>query len=135
MKKTVFELRVRYAETDKMGVAHHASYFPWMEAARTELMRDLGMSYRELEDRGFSLPVREAFCRYRRSLRYDDIAVIEAEVLEMGGASLKIGYRISEKESGKQVAEGYTLHPFLDTHGKVVRIPDFFQSLFDSAER
>lgn len=135
MKKTMFELRVRYVETDKMGVAHHSSYFPWMEAARTELMRDLGISYRELEGRGFSLPVREAYCRYMRSLLYDDIAVIETEVLEIGGASLKIGYRIREKESGKPVAEGYTLHPFVDSYGKVVRIPDFFRKLFDSAER
>ncbi len=134
MKKTMVELRVRYAETDQMGVAHHSSYFPWMEAARTELMRDLGMSYRELEDRGFYLPVREAFCRYMRSLRYDDIAVIEAEVLQMSGASLKIGYRIREKESGKPVAEGYTLHPFVDSYGKVVRMPDFLRRLFDSAE-
>jgi len=130
MKKTTFELRVRYVETDQMGVAHHSSYFPWMEAARTELMRELGMSYRELEERGFTLPVREAYCRYMHSLRYDDIAVIETEVLEMRGASLKIGYRMREKESGRTVAEGYTLHPFVDRSGKVVRISDFFRELF-----
>jgi len=61
MKKAHLEIRVRYVETDQMGVAHHASYFSWMEAARTELMRGNGMSYRELEAKGFYLPVREAY--------------------------------------------------------------------------
>jgi acyl-CoA thioester hydrolase len=134
MKKTTLELRVRYVETDQMGVAHHSSYFPWMEAARTELMRELGMSYRELEGRGFYLPVAEAYCRYKHSLRYDDIAVIETEVLEIRGASLKIGYRMREKASGRTVAEGYTLHPFVDSSGNVVRIPDFFKKLMGAAD-
>jgi acyl-CoA thioester hydrolase len=130
MKKTVVEIRVRYVETDQMGVAHHASYFAWMEAARTELLRKSGMSYRALEEKGFHLPVREAYCRYRKSLKYDDVMEIEAELLELGGASIKIGYKICMKGQSEPVAEGHTVHPFVDSSGSVVKIPQFFKSLF-----
>jgi len=131
MHKTVLELRVRYAETDQMGIAHHGSYFTWMEAARTELMREGGLSYRELEERGYLLPVREAHCRYRKSLTYDDVAVIETRLLEIGGASIKIGYTISKKDDGSIIAEGYTFHAFTDRRGRVVKIPEFFKETFD----
>ncbi|MFW6138022.1 MAG: acyl-CoA thioesterase [Spirochaetota bacterium] len=124
------EIRVRYVETDQMGVAHHTNYFSWMEAARAELMRKYGMSYRQLEKRGFLLPVKEAFCRYRSSVQYDDIVVVEAELLELKGASIKIGYRIWKKSNGSDGAEGYTLHPFTDKNGKVVKTPSFFRELF-----
>ena len=130
MDKVELEVRVRYVETDQMGVAHHASYFAWMEAARTELLRLKGLPYKELEARGYFLPVREAFCRYRRSLQYDNIAVVEVKLLELKGASLKLGYRIYEKNDRKIVAEGYTMHPFVDKNGKIVKIPGFFKKLF-----
>jgi len=70
------------------------------------------MSCRELEERGFLLPVKEAYCRYRKSLTYDDSAVIETELLELGGASIKIGYKIYKKDENAVISEGYTLHPF-----------------------
>ena len=132
MKKTEMDIRVRYVETDQMGIAHHASYIAWMEAARTELLRKTGMSYRALEENGFHLPVREAYCRYRTSLRYDDVMTIEATLLELGGASLKIGYKIYKKDETGVTAEGFTLHPFTDTSGKVVKTPAFFRLLFKS---
>jgi len=133
MKKSTTRIRVRYVETDKMGVAHHANYFAWMEAARTELIREAGISYRELESGGVLLPVREAFCRYRKSLKYDDVALIEAELLELGGASIRIGYRIyldTGDACEPPVAEGYTLHPFTDVRGRVIRAPKIFTDLF-----
>ncbi len=130
MDKVEIEVRVRYVETDQMGVAHHASYFAWMEAARTELLRLKGLPYKELEARGYFLPVCEAYCRYRRSLQYDNIAVVEVELLELKGASLKLGYRIYEKNDRKIAAEGYTKHPFVDKNGKIVKVPVFFKKLF-----
>jgi len=130
MREAELEIRVRYVETDQMGVAHHSNYFSWMEAARAELMRNHGMSYRELEEKGYLLPVREAYCRYRKSLRYDDIAVVKANLLNTGGASIKIGYRIILKDDCSTVAEGYTIHPFTDRNGKIVKTPDFFKKMF-----
>ncbi len=130
-QKSILELRVRYVETDQMGIVHHSNYFSWMEASRAELMRDRGMSYRELEERGYLLPVREAYCRYRKSLKYDDIVVVESWLMELGGASIKIGYRIYKKGDNKPSAEGYTLHPFTDKNGKVVKVPEFFRKIFE----
>jgi acyl-CoA thioester hydrolase len=130
MKKTLVEIRVRYAETDQMGVAHHGSYFTWMEAARTELMREEGLPYRKIEEYGYYLPVREAYCRYKSSLQYDDVVWVEVELVELKGASLKLSYRMLRKEDGKVAAEGYTIHAFTNTEGKIVRVPVFFTQIF-----
>ena len=126
------EVRVRYVETDQMGIAHHTHYFSWMEAARTELMRQGGLSYKELEDKGFKLPVREAYCKYKKGLKYDDTVLIRAELTAISGASLKIEYKIYNKKDKDLAAEGYTVHPFTDSSGKIVKTPDFFKNLFSS---
>lgn len=132
MHSTSIELRVRYAETDQMGVAHHSSYFVWMEASRTELLRNMGISYGELERMGYFLPVKEAYCRYRSSAFYDDIVIIESELVNLGGASIKIAYRIYRKDQGDKIlAEGYTLHPFTNREGRVIKVPAFFRKLFE----
>lgn len=131
MNTARLELRVRYVETDQMGIAHHSNYFSWMEAARAELMRDHGMSYKQLEEKGFLLPVREAYCRYRKSLHYDDEVIVEAKLLQLGGAHIKIGYTLLLEDDLKAAAEGYTVHPFTDKEGNVVKTPEFFKNMFD----
>lgn len=124
-------IRVRYAETDQMGVAHHGSYFVWMEAARTELLREQGISYRALEEKGFFLPVYEARCRYRRGMRYDDVFVVESWLSAMGGASITIDYCMYLEVEGKGIiAEGQTQHAFTDKNGRVLRVPAFFRDIF-----
>ena len=135
MHTAQIEVRVRYVETDRMGVAHHTHHFSWMEQARTELMRNNGLSYRELEEKGYMLPVREAFCKYRCSLPYDERVAVEAALLDIGGASLKIGYRIYRISDNRLAAEGYTLHPFTDSNGRVVKTPGFFKDLFSHSDR
>jgi acyl-CoA thioester hydrolase len=113
-----------------MGVAHHGSYFTWMEAARTELLREYGLSYRELEKMGYMLPVREAQCRYKRSVQYDDMVVIESWISNIGGASLNIQYRIFKEGAEDQlISDGHTLHAFTDSEGRVVKMPKFFREL------
>ena len=129
--KSQLTLRVRYAETDQMGIAHHGSYFIWMEAARTELLREQGISYRELEERGYFLPVREAQCRYRKGVRYDDRVVVDAWLSALNGASITIAYTLYIEGKGKNIiAEGQTRHAFTDKNGRVVRVPCFFRDLF-----
>jgi len=124
-------LRVRYAETDQMGVAHHGSYFIWMEAARTELLREQGISYRDLEESGFFLPVYEARCRYRKGVHYDDTLIVESWLSALGGASITIAYTMYSKRGEKSIiAEGETHHAFTDKNGRVVRVPAFFRDLF-----
>lgn len=132
-------LRVRYAETDQMGVAHHASYFPWFEQARTDLMRQRGLAYRDLEAGGIRLPVIEAWCRYHAPARYDDELDVEVWVELLRPTRLAFGYRVWPAGAGAAaagpqeavdrasrrvapLAEGRTVHAFTDARGRPVRL-------------
>ena len=87
-------IRVRYCECDPMGVAHHASYAPWMEMGRTELLRDLGMSYRQMEAEGLFLVVTRMELRYRRPIRYDDVIEVRTHVSETGRVKVRHSYEL-----------------------------------------
>ncbi|HYM69326.1 MAG TPA: thioesterase family protein [bacterium] len=124
MHASELEVRVRYAETDQMGVAHHASYLVWFEAARTELIRERGRSYAEIEAAGWLLVVVEAHCRYRRPARYDEVLVVRARVREVRAATLAFAYEVVRKADGEILADGYTVHATVDRTGRARRIPE-----------
>ncbi|MGZ8427886.1 MAG: acyl-CoA thioesterase [Candidatus Deferrimicrobiaceae bacterium] len=121
----VAEVRVLFADTDAMGIVYYANYLKWFEAGRVELMRSMGMAYRELTGIGVHLPVTEATVRYLSPARYDDRLAIRAEVRGFRRASITFGYRI-EREDGTLLADGSTVHAFTDGDGKVVRVPEPF---------
>ncbi|SPE20918.1 Thioesterase family protein [Candidatus Sulfotelmatomonas gaucii] len=113
------ELRVRYAETDQMGIVYYANYFVWFELGRVELLRSLGLAYSRLEtDHGCILPVVSARCRYRAPARYDDEILIETRPAMLRGSVLKFAYSILRKEGeGREptlLAEGETVHVVCD---------------------
>ena len=113
------EVRVRYAETDQMGIVYYANYLVWFEIGRVELLRSLGLAYSQLEtDHQCILPVVEASCRYRSPARYDDQILIETRPSLLRGAVLKFAYRILRKgpegEEPKLLAEGETVHVVCD---------------------
>lgn len=114
--------RVRYAETDAMGITHHASYLVWMEMGRTEFMRHFGFTYRELEKMGVMLPVVEVNVRYKQSSRYDDEIRISTWVEEMNRVRLHLSYRIERVEDGALLAEGSTTHTYMGTDGRLLRV-------------
>ena len=116
-------LRVRYAETDQAGMAHHSAFLPWFEVGRVELLRNLGKPYQEFEAEGLHFPVREAFCRYWVPARFDDLLCIATTVEDVGGASVRFGYRITREADAVLIAEGSTLHACVDDSGKVRRLP------------
>lgn len=116
MSPRVSEVVVRYAETDQMGVAHHAVYWIGFEVARTDLVRKLGFSYRRLEEEGCRMLVAEAGCRYRAAARY------EARVSEVRRTRIRIDYTARD-EDGKTLAEGFTVHAFLTPDMRPVRFP------------
>ncbi len=118
------ELRVRYAETDAMGVVYYANYFVWLELGRTEWIRAHGVSYRELEAQGISLPVTHAACDYRQSARYDDLVRIETTVARLTRASVAFTYRIVRADPAPELplAEGRSEHVFLSREGRIVRL-------------
>jgi acyl-CoA thioester hydrolase len=108
-------VRVRYAETDKMGVVYHANYFVWFEIGRVELMRHLGFDYKQMElEDDCHLPVVEATCRYRASAKYDDEVRIEPRVKLLRGSLLRFAYRAVRVEDGKLLAEAETTHIICD---------------------
>lgn len=101
-------LRVRYAETDQMGVVYHANYLVYMEEGRTRLMRELGAPYSEVERRGWALVVRRATVRYRGSARYDDELVVRTRLEHVGRASVTFGYEVLRDGEEAPLAEGST---------------------------
>ncbi len=116
-------VRVRYAETDQAGMAHHSSFLPWFEEGRVELLRSLGKPYTEFEAEGLHFPVREVCCRYWAPARFDDLLTIATTITEVGGASVRFGYRITRQADEALIAEGHTLHACVDDSGKVKRLP------------
>ncbi len=118
------EVRVRYAETDAMGVAHHTAYLVWFEAGRTEYTRAAGLPYRAVEEAGTRLVVVEAHCRYHRPARYDDVVVVQTRVGDLGRATVTFRYEVRRRDDGALLADGYTVHAATDTRGRVRRIPD-----------
>lgn len=130
----VAQLRVRYEETDQMGVAYYANYLAWFEVARTEFFRSKGIVYRDLEkEHALYLPVVEAYCRYKRPVEYDDLIDLYLSVEELSRASLAFEYKI--KKAGYVVAEGRTRHVFIDGKKRPVAIPENVREMFSDEKR
>ena len=106
----IAHLRVRYAETDKMGVVYNSNYLIWFEIGRVELMRELGHSYREMEEDGFMLPIAEITCRFKAPATYDDHIRIQTSILKLRRSLIQFGYEILREEDGKLLATGTSSH-------------------------
>jgi acyl-CoA thioester hydrolase len=130
MPTSVTTVRVRYAETDQMGVVYYANYFVWFEIARADLLRTLGWSYREMEETGVLLPVIEAQCEYRRPARYDD----EIEVTTVGRlaspARMEFAYEVVVSGSRSVAATGRTSHAATTRDGRPCRLPARIREAF-----
>ncbi len=123
--KGEFRIRVIYADTDAMGIVYHANYMKWFEIGRVELMREIGIVYSKLETEGYNLPVIEMGCHYFLPARYDEIVVIETEITTIRRASVRFDYIIRDEKKERVLAEGFTLHPFTNNEGKIVRTPRY----------
>jgi acyl-CoA thioester hydrolase len=134
MIRSKTEIRVRYADTDQMKVVYHGKYLEYFELGRSALIRSLGLPYSELEARGILLPVIEAFARYRKPARYDDLLIVESTIEAMPQATLKIEYQIFHESENDVLVEGYTLHSFLTAStGKPTRPPSYFVHILEKA--
>jgi acyl-CoA thioester hydrolase len=117
------ELRVRYEETDQMGVVYYANYLVWFEIVRTEFFREKGIEYRKLEDEEkLYIPVVEAYCRYRSPLRYDDLISVTAKLTELTRTRMTFEYEVKCGE--RTAATGKTKHALINSDGKPVSIPE-----------
>lgn len=120
---TTIRRRVDYSETDQMGVVYHARYLVWMDVARTELLRQTGLSYRELEGLGLRLAVGDLAIRYRRPARYDDPIRVRTWVREQASRRVTFGYAIEHEESGELLATASTSLMVLDPDFAFARLP------------
>ncbi|MFA9397421.1 MAG: acyl-CoA thioesterase [Clostridiaceae bacterium] len=108
------KLTVRYAETDQMGIVYHANYYIWFEVARGDFIKQIGISYKELEDMGIMMPIIETGCRHYQGAKYDDEIIIEAYVNEMSPAKVIFNYNVIREEDNKLLAKGTTTLGFVD---------------------
>ncbi|HYM20921.1 MAG TPA: thioesterase family protein [Candidatus Kapabacteria bacterium] len=117
-------LRVRYADTDQMGIVYYAKYLEYFEVARTELLRELGLPYRTLEEEGFALPVADASIKYFKGATYDDELLVTATIAPKNSPRLEILYSITRSGDSAPIAEGSTTLVFTDKeNGKPIRPP------------
>ena len=130
MRTSSSVVRVRYAETDKMGIVYYANYLIWFEIARTDWLRTTGWTYRSMEADGYSLPVIEAHCEYKASARYDDEIEITTTARLLSPVRLAFDYVASRHGDGIALASGYTIHASLDRSGRPARLPARVKELF-----
>ncbi|HUN66570.1 MAG TPA: thioesterase family protein [Bacteroidota bacterium] len=120
------EIRVRYADTDQMKFAYYGKFFEYFEQGRSDLLRQIGMPYPELEQMGYYLPVIEAHARYRKSARYDDLLIVRTVLRDPPQVRVRIEYEVRLRD-GEVLAEGYTVHSFLNAeNGRPTRAPEEF---------
>ena len=117
-------VRVRYAETDKMGVVYYANYFVWFEVGRTDLLRASGWTYRDMETEGFGLPVIEAQCTYREPAKYDDEIDVRTRGEMLSPVRVKFSYEVVRAADAATLATGTTVHVTLNRQGRPCRLPE-----------
>jgi acyl-CoA thioester hydrolase len=117
-------IRVRYAETDQMGVAHHAEYFAWFEVGRTDLLRHCGCTYRDLEAEGIHFPVIEARARYLRPAFYDDVLEIRTRLKNVTRVRVAFDYEVHRAGTEGPLATAFTEHAAVDGQGRPRRMPE-----------
>ncbi len=127
MLKHVSTIRVKYADTDAMGIVYNGRYLEYFEVGRTELLRAHGLPYSQVEENGYQLPLLEAFVKYKTPAKYDDLIEVEATVKELFSPKIHIDYILTRQGSGEVLATGYTEHVFIKKGTvKPVRPPAFY---------
>ena len=127
-------LRVRYAETDQMGVVYHSNHLIWFEVGRVELMRQMGLSYRDIErEDGLYIAVAEAKCRYRAPVYYDEEVIVRTWLKAVRSSVVVFSYELLRAETGTLLADGETVHIVTDSSMKVSSLPEKYSNVFRAA--
>lgn len=128
--RSISRVRVRYAETDTMGVVYYANYLVWFEVGRTDLLRSHGCTYREMESDGFSLPATEAHCEYKQPAKYDDEVEIRTNGAVMSAVRVQFTYEVVRAADNVLLATGHTVHASLGRDGRPRRLPERLRAVF-----
>ncbi|NLY77615.1 MAG: acyl-CoA thioesterase [Tissierellia bacterium] len=127
-------IRVRYKDTDQMGVVYNGNYFNWFEIGRVELLREMGISYKDLEKRGVFTAVSEAYCKYIKPARFDDEIIIKTRIIKLTETRVEFEYSLHRKEDNQLLAKGHTIHVFVDRNIKPISLKDTHKDLWELFE-
>ena len=128
------EIRVRYADTDQMKMVYYAKFFEYFEQGRSDLLREVGLPYSRIEELGYFLPVAEAYAKYVKPARYDNLLTVSTVLREIPRARVNIEYEVHESGAGDLIATGHTIHSFIDAKtGRVSRAPAVFTDAVSKA--
>lgn len=124
-----YEHRAKYYETDQMGIIHHSNYIRWMEEARMDLMEQIGLSYKGMEEMEIISPVLSVTCEYKSMVHFDDTVVIETEITQYNGIKMKLAYRMTDKKTGELRCVASSEHCFLNRSGKPISLKRSYPEL------
>lgn len=125
------KIKVRYVETDQMGVVHHSNYYPWFEVGRTEFIKQSGMSYSEIEKQGVMIPLVESYCKYIEGAKYEDELIIQTWIQELKGIKAVFNYNVIRERDGKILSKGSTTHAFVGENFKIINLQKKHPELWD----
>ncbi len=129
MKYFDYRIRIRYSDTDQMGVVYYANYLNFMEIGRTEFLRSFGITYKQIEEKDFYLPVVEANCKYKKPALYDDLILVRSMLIYIKKSSVKFEYTIKNETDDSLIALGFTTHATTNKSGKVIPFPEDVKNL------
>jgi acyl-CoA thioester hydrolase len=133
------KIRVRYAETDQMGVVYHANYYVWFEVGRSDCLRMFGMTYKDMEAQGIIMPITETHCKYKQPAMYDDMLTVRTTIKEISYVRMSFHYTLIRDADSAVLAEGETVHAFTNSSKKPISIkrvnPDLYSLLVNAKDQ
>lgn len=139
LKIVPYEHNAKYYETDQMGIVHHSNYIRWMEEARMDLMKQMGLDYKQMEAMEIISPVLSVSCEYHSMVHFDDVVVIEPRIVKYNGIKLEVEYRMTDKETGELRTTGRSSHCFLNRSGRPISLkrsyPEIDTKFFEYTDR
>ncbi len=121
-----YKTRVRYSDIDFMGIVYYSRYYEFFEAARTDMLRQIGIPYSDFEKMGYGLPVAESHCEYKKGAEFDNLLNIKCIIENKPGARIKIDYKVTNADTKELIVIGYTIHAFLNSNKRPCKPPKFF---------
>lgn len=125
------KLKVRYVETDQMGIVHHSNYYPWFEVGRGDFILESGMTYRQMEEEGVLLPLVESYCKYNEGAKYEDDILIKTFIEEISPVKVIFNYDVIRERDGKLLAKGKTVHAFVSKEFKIVNLKKKYPDIWE----
>lgn len=128
------KITVRYVETDKMGIVHHSNYYVYFEEARTQFIKQCGMSYSDMEESGIMIPLVESNCKYIQGAKYEDELIIKTWVKELTPVKVEFNYSVIREKDHKEISKGSTLHAFVDNNFRIVNLKKNHSGIFQKLQ-